>query len=147
MERWFTIEEVLADSDQLWVRLTEGADDSDLAAEVADSVLRLAIQGKVEIGEQDGRMVIRESTRVYHPDFGIWTIALLMRRSEPLHLRVPSSRAPDSTRVMGYLPSHLSFPKLPGTLPGTAGGPADRPWATVSSAQSRLVLGAQLYSS
>jgi hypothetical protein len=58
MEHWFTIEEVLTDSDQLWVRLTEGADDVDLAAEVADSVLRLAIQGKVEIGERDGELVL-----------------------------------------------------------------------------------------
>lgn len=80
MERWLTIQEVLADSDQLWVRLIEDSDDSDFAAEVADSVLRLAIQGKVEIGEQDGRMVIRESTQVYHPDFGTWTKHFLSRR-------------------------------------------------------------------
>jgi hypothetical protein len=81
MVRWLTVNEVLAESDQLRERLIESDDANPaFAAEVADSVLRLAIQGKVEIGEQDGRMVIRESTQVYHPDFGTWTKHFLSRR-------------------------------------------------------------------
>lgn len=59
MEQWLTVKDVLADSERLWLRLIEGPEDTGFAVEVADSVLRLAIQGKVEIGEQDGALILR----------------------------------------------------------------------------------------
>ena len=70
MDHWWTKEQVSRDRAHLRRRLLTEMGFTDLDVLVAESVLRLAARGKVEIGEKDGRAVIRNPEQVCHPDFG-----------------------------------------------------------------------------
>jgi hypothetical protein len=52
---------------------------TDLDVLVAESVLRLAARGQVEIGEKDGRLLVRSPDRVHYPDFVTRTRQFLVR--------------------------------------------------------------------
>jgi hypothetical protein len=56
MEHWWTPGEVATRSDLLWEQLTL---DEDFEADWADSVIRLALQGRIDVGERDGVLVMR----------------------------------------------------------------------------------------
>lgn len=56
MERWLTPGEVATQCDYLWEQLTL---DEDFDAEWADSVIRLALQGRIEVGERNGVLMVR----------------------------------------------------------------------------------------
>jgi hypothetical protein len=56
MEHWFTPGEVATMSDHLWEILTL---DEDFEPDWAESVIRLALQSRIEVGERDGVLVIR----------------------------------------------------------------------------------------
>jgi hypothetical protein len=79
MERWWTKKQVSRDRAHLRRRLLTEMGFTDLDRDVAEAVLRLAARGQVEIGEKDGRILVRSTDRVYHPDFGTRTRQFLPR--------------------------------------------------------------------
>ncbi len=79
MERWWTKEQVSRDRAHLRRRLLTEMGFTDFDLDVAEAVLRLAARGQVEIGEKDGRLLVRSPDRVYPPDFGTWTRQFLPR--------------------------------------------------------------------
>ena len=79
MEHWWTREQVSKDRAHLRRRLLTEMGFTDLDVLVAESVLRLAARGQVEIGEKDGRILVRSPDRGHHPDFGSWTRQFLVR--------------------------------------------------------------------
>jgi len=56
MEHWWTPGEVATLRESIWQQLTL---DEDFELGWADSVIRLAVQGKVEVGERDGLLTVR----------------------------------------------------------------------------------------
>ena len=80
MERWWTAKEIPAARPYLRELFHRTISFSDLDTRVVEAVLRLAARGKVEVGEVDGRGIVRSPAPVYHPDFGTWTRHVLTRR-------------------------------------------------------------------
>ena len=72
MECWWSVEEIPALLDHLRARLLDEAGPHGRDLVVVDAVLTLALKGKVEIGECDGVLVLRES-RLSHGHTGILT--------------------------------------------------------------------------
>ena len=79
MDHWWTKEQVSRDRAHLRRRLLTEMGFTDLDVLVAEGVLRLAARGQVEIGEKDGRLLVRSPDRVHHPDFGTWARQFLAR--------------------------------------------------------------------
>ena len=79
MEHWWTKEQVSKDRAHLRRRLLTEMGFTDLDVLVAESVLRLAARGQVEIGEKDGRLLVRSPDRVHYPDFVTRTRQFLVR--------------------------------------------------------------------
>ena len=68
MERWWTAEEIPAARPYLMELFQRDIRFCDFDNQVVEAVLRLAARGKVEVGEKDGRAVVRDTDGVCHPD-------------------------------------------------------------------------------
>ena len=79
MERWWTTEQVSKDRAHLRRKMLTEMGFTDLDLRVAEALLRLAARGQVELGEKDGRLLVRSPDRVHHPDFVTWTRQFLTR--------------------------------------------------------------------
>ena len=80
MERWWTAKEIPAVRPHLRELFHRNIGFSDLDTRVVEAVHRLAARGKVEIGEVDGRAIVRDPEQVCHPDSGAWIKHFLTRR-------------------------------------------------------------------
>lgn len=80
MGHWWNAGELQAVRPRLRELILKDIGFSDFDLAVAESVLRLASQGKIEMGERNGHVVLREPTEVRYPDFGTWARHFFTRR-------------------------------------------------------------------
>ena len=73
MERWWYTHEVWSNAVYLRELLHRDLGFTDFDAQAVEAILRLAGEGKVQIGEYEGRPLLRDSQGSYPPGAGTWT--------------------------------------------------------------------------